>query len=109
MADHITHDPAYNTVDRDDFRSMIEVDRYGTRTDAFDEIISLTRDHHWDPTDPAYIDFDAQPFDLQADMVLPREMIVELHSAVADRLDEGQQIRLANQNARFMLSSILHG
>ena len=28
MADHITHDPIYNTVDRDDFTTMIEVDRY---------------------------------------------------------------------------------
>ena len=29
MADHITHDPIYDTVDRDDFAAMIEVDRYG--------------------------------------------------------------------------------
>jgi hypothetical protein len=36
-------------------------------------------------------------------------MIVELHCSVADKLDEGQKIRMANQNARFMLSSILHG
>jgi hypothetical protein len=35
--------------------------------------------------------------------------VVELHSAVADKLDERQKIRLANQNARFFLSSILHG
>ena len=82
MADHITYDPAYNTVDRDDFRSMIEVDRYGTRTDAFDEIISLTRDHHWDPTDPAYIDFDARPFDLANEMIMPRDFIIELQCAV---------------------------
>ena len=109
MANHITRDPIYNAVAPDDFLSMIEVPRYADRTDAFDAIISATADHFWDPNDPRYIDFDAQPFDLQADMVLPREMIVELHSAVADRLDEGQQIRLANQNARFMLSSILHG
>jgi hypothetical protein len=109
MTDHITHDPAYNTVDRDDFRSMIEVDRYGTRTDAFDEIISLTRDHHWDPTDPAYIDFDAQPFDLENEMIMPRDFIIELQCAVADRLDERQQIRLANESVRFSLSSILHG
>jgi hypothetical protein len=109
MANHITRDPIYNAVPSDDFLSMIEVPRYADRTDAFDSIISATADHFWDPNDPRYIDFDAQPFDLASDMLLPREMIVELHSAVADRLDEGQQIRLANQNARFMISSILHG
>jgi len=109
MADHITHDPAYNTVDRDDFFSMIEVDRYGERCDAFDEIITLTRDHHWDPLDPSYIDFDAQPFDLAEQMVMPRDFIVELNCAVADKLDERQQIALANESVRFSLSSILHG
>jgi rubrerythrin len=109
MADHITYDPAYNTVDRDDFRSMIEVDRYGTRTDAFDEIISLTRDHHWDPNDPAYVDFDAQPLDVQSELIMPRDFIIELQCAVADKLDERQQIQLANESVRFSLSSILHG
>jgi len=109
MADHITYDPAYNTVDRDDFHSMIEVDRYGSRCDAFDEIISLTRDHHWDPLDPGYIDFDAQPFDLDKEMIMPRDFVIELNCAVADRLDERQQIQLANESVRFSLSSILHG
>ncbi|HEY8121696.1 MAG TPA: ferritin-like domain-containing protein [Myxococcota bacterium] len=106
---HITHDPAYNTVDRDDFRSMIEPSRYGTRCDAFDEIISATRDHHWDPTDPVYIDFDAEPFDVTTRLIMPREFTVELNCAVAERLDEGQQIRLANESTRFSISSILHG
>ena len=35
MADHITHDPIYDTVDRDAFASMIEVDRYAQRSGAF--------------------------------------------------------------------------
>jgi rubrerythrin len=109
MADHITHDPAYNTVDRDDFMSMIEVDRYGTRCDAFDEIISLTRDHHWDPGDPAYIDFDADPLDVAEDMIMPADFVIELQCAVKDRLDERQRIQLANESVRFSLSSILHG
>jgi rubrerythrin len=109
MADHITHDPAYNTVDRDDFMSMIEVDRYGTRCDAFDEIISLTRDHHWDPSDPAYIDFDADPLDVAEDMIMPADFVIELQCAVKDRLDERQRIQLANESVRFSLSSILHG
>jgi rubrerythrin len=109
MADHITYDPAYNTVDRDDFLSMIEVDRYADRCTAFDEIISLTRDHHWDPNDPAYVDFDAQPLDVEAELIMPRDFIIELQCAVADKLDERQQIQLANESVRFSLSSILHG
>ncbi len=108
MADHITHDPIYNTVDRDDFAALIAVDRYGERTDAFDKIIASTQDHFWDPTDPAYLDF-SQPFDLDGQTLVPRSMVIELNSAVADKLDAGQQIRLANESTRFMLSSILHG
>ena len=38
----INYDPIYNTVDRDDFMSMIEVDRYADRADAFDSIQSFT-------------------------------------------------------------------
>ena len=108
MTAHITHDPIYNTLDRDDFAAMIEVDRYADRADAFDSIISATVDHFWDPSDPAYVDFQ-QDFDLTKETVLPREMIAELNCAVADKLDEGQQIKLGNESARFMLSSILHG
>ena len=104
----ITHDPIYNTVDRDDFDALIEVDRYADRSDAFDSIISATVDHFWDPQDKRYVDFD-QPFDLAQDTIMPRDFAPELHSAVADRLDEGQKIRLANQNTRFIMSSILHG
>jgi hypothetical protein len=109
VPDHITHDAIYDTLDRDDFLAMIEVERYGARSAAFDGIISATVDHFWDPGDPRYIDYDAHPIDLAEETILPREMVVELHCAVADKLDEGQKIRLANQNARFFLSSILHG
>jgi hypothetical protein len=109
MADHITHDKVYDTVDRDDFMKMIEVDRYGARSDAFDQIIALTRDHHWDPNDPAYVDYDATPFDVTQETIMPRDFTVELNCAVADRLDEGQQIKLANEVTRFTMSSILHG
>ena len=35
---------------------LIEVDRYGDRSTAFDAIISATEDHFWDPNDPAYTD-----------------------------------------------------
>ena len=44
MSSQITYDPAYNTVGRDDFKSLIEVDRYGDRSTAFDAIISATED-----------------------------------------------------------------
>ena len=108
MANHITHDPIYNTVDRDAFMTMIEVDRYADRTTAFDSIISATVDHFWDPMDPRYMDFD-QDFDKSEQTILPREFFVELQCSVKDKLDEGQQIKLANESARFMLSSILHG
>ncbi len=108
MSDHITHDEIYDTVDRDDFDAMIEVDRYARRTGAFDEIIAATEDHFWDPLDPAYIDF-TQPFDTQNETIMPRDFTIELNCAVKDRLDEGQQIALANEVTRFSLSQILHG
>lgn len=105
----INYDPIYNTVDRDDFDSLIDVDRYADRTDAFDAIISATEDHFWDPTDPRYVDFEKEPFDLREQTIMPREFCIELQTSVADKLDEEQKTRLANQNTRFVLSSILHG
>ena len=88
MSEHITRDPIYNTVHRDDFSAMLEVDRYGTRTDAFDGIISATHDHFWDPMDTTYLDFNS-PFDTAKEYIMPPETIPELQSAVADKLDEG--------------------
>jgi len=108
MADQLTTHPIYNAVHRDDFSAMIEVGRYATRTDAFDEIIGATVDHFWDPNDPAYIDY-SPDFDLERTNLMPLEMCVELGSAVADRLDDGQKLCLANESSRFFLSSILHG
>ncbi|MBW2383197.1 MAG: ferritin-like domain-containing protein [Deltaproteobacteria bacterium] len=105
----INYDPIYNTVDRDDFESLVEVDRYADRTDAFDAIISATEEHFWNPLDPRYVDFEAEPFDLAEQTIMPREFCIELQTAVADELDEAQKIRLANQSTRFVLSSILHG
>jgi len=109
MADHITHDPIYNTIDRDNFMSLIEVDRYADRADAFDSIISATVDHFWDPTDARYLDYDVDPLDVDEQLIMPRDFTVELNCAVAEKLDERQQIQLANESTRFMLSSILHG
>jgi hypothetical protein len=109
MASDITHDPIYNTVGRDDFRSMLEVGRYGERTDAFDGIIAATHDHFWDPVDPAYVDFAAHPMNLVEETIMPMDFSIELNCAVADRLDEGQKIRLSNEVTRWSLSSLLHG
>ncbi|MBL4667426.1 MAG: ferritin-like domain-containing protein [Sneathiella sp.] len=108
MSDQITQDPIYNAVAPDDFAAMLDPNRYSARTDAFDKIISATHDHFWDPLDPAYLDF-SSPFDLEKELLMPKETIPELHSAVADRLDEGQLIKLANESVRWSLSGILHG
>jgi len=108
MTDSIQHDPIYDTVAPSDFQAMIEVDRYGARTGAFDQIIAATNDHFWDPMDPIYLDFQ-KPFDLHEQTVLPRDFIIELNCAVADKLDEKQKIDLANASARWTLSALLHG
>lgn len=108
MAQHITHDPIYNAVKPDDFTSMLDVNRYSTRTDAFDAIISATHDHFWDPLDEAYLDYSI-PFDTETQLIMPRETIPELQSAVVDKLDERQQIMLGNQSVRWGISGILHG
>lgn len=105
---NITKDPAYDAVDPTDFGSMMEPARYSARSTAFDKIISATHDHFWDPLDPAYIDFSA-PFDLTREYLMPPHMNIDLQTAVGDRLDEGQKIRLVNESARWSLSSILHG
>ena len=77
MAQQITYDKAYDTVAPEDFPAMLEVPRYGRRTDAFDSIISATHDHFWDPLDKNYIDFD-QPFDMATTPIMPLDTVVEL-------------------------------
>jgi hypothetical protein len=109
MVKQITKDEAYNTVSPDDFEALLEVERYGERTDAFDKIISATHDHFWDPLDKKYIDFD-DDFDMDSQMILPEEMLASLRTNyVRERLDEKQRIQLGNEVARWMISSILHG
>ena len=68
----ITKDNAYDAVAPDDFPAMLEVDRYGKRSTAFDKIISATHDHFWDPLDKKYIDF-TEPFDTKTNQILPNE------------------------------------
>ncbi|UYN95995.1 MAG: ferritin-like domain-containing protein [Enhydrobacter sp.] len=108
MAQQITYDKAYDAVAPEDFPAMLEVPRYGRRTDAFDAIISATHDHFWDPLDKSYIDFD-QSFDMTTTPIMPEETVIELRSAVADRLDEGQKIQLSNDVTHWSISNLLHG
>ncbi|MDE2465822.1 MAG: ferritin-like domain-containing protein [Alphaproteobacteria bacterium] len=106
--DNITKDPAYNAVDPSDFPAMLEVERYGARTTAFDKIISATHHHFWDPLDTKYIDF-SRPFDLERDYLVNPQANTDLRTAIGDRLDEKGKIKLVNLDVLWSLSSILHG
>ncbi len=105
---NITKDPAYDAADPDDFATMMEVERYGKRSTAFDKIISATHDHFWDPLDKKYIDFTA-PFDTAGEYLMPPHMNVELAIGIGDSLTEAQRIALVNRSVHWSLSSILHG
>ena len=104
----ITKDAAYDAVAPDDFPAMMDVERYGRRSTAFDKIISATHDHFWDPLDTKYIDFN-QPFDMETTPIVPLDQVMELHTPIADRLTDAQKIQFANDTTRWSLSSILHG
>jgi len=104
----ITKDEAYDAVRPDDFPAMMEVERYGRRSTAFDKIISATHDHFWDPLDKKYIDFDS-PFDVDNVQILPDEMFPFLLTKLGEALTPKQKVLYANQSARWSLSSILHG
>ncbi|WP_411288605.1 ferritin-like domain-containing protein [Phenylobacterium sp.] len=107
---NITKDIIYDAVAPDDFESMLELDRYGARSTAFDKIISATHDHFWDPLDKKYIDFD-EPFDMENEMLLPEEMIVSLSTDyVSNHLSDWKtRVRFVNQSTLRTFSSILHG
>jgi len=100
-------DPAYQTVAPDDFPAMLEPARYARRTPHFEEIIARTEEHFWNPEDRDYINFD-QPWPA-GEPLLPLSFIVESHTAVWDRLDEGQRVAFANETARWLASNLLHG
>src|SRR5215470_8976676 len=100
-------DPAYQTVARDDFQAMIEPTRYAQRSALFEEIIARTEEHFWNPEDPDYVDF-STPLPPDATIV-PEWFVLESNTAVWDRLDAGQRVRLINESARWSLSNILHG
>ena len=105
---NITVDAAYEAVAPDDFPAMMEVDRYGERSTAFDKIISATHDHFWDPQDKKYVDFSA-PFDMENEYLVDPDLFADLKTAVGDKLDEKQKIKLVNLDTQWSLSSILHG
>src|ERR1700677_4691709 len=76
---NITKDVMYEAVSPDDFESMLDLDRYGNRSTAFDKIISATHDHFWDPLDKKYIDFD-EPFDMENEALLPEDLVPALQT-----------------------------
>jgi hypothetical protein len=111
MADgNITKDILYDAVAPDDFESMLELDRYGARSTAFDKIISATHDHFWDPLDPKYIDFTGD-WDMENDALLPDDQVVSLGVPyVREHLEKtGQKAKFINEMALWQFSSILHG
>ncbi|MGH6869871.1 MAG: ferritin-like domain-containing protein [Rhizomicrobium sp.] len=105
---HITKDAAYDAAAPDDFPAMLDVERYGRRTTAFDKIISATHDHFWDPLDKKYIDFN-QPFDLTTQKILPDRFFPIFHTRIGETMTDAQKIKFANQSTRWQLSAILHG
>jgi len=108
IMDNITKDAAYNAVDPSDFPAMLDVDRYGQRSIAFDRIISATHDHSWHPLETKYIDFSA-PFDMESEYLVNPELNGDLKTAIADKLDEKGKIKLVNLDTWWSFSSILHG
>jgi hypothetical protein len=111
MADgNITKDVMYGAVAPDDFESMLELDRYGQRSTAFDKIISATHDHFWDPLDPKYIDFD-EPFDLENEALMPEDQVGFFRLGYVDESlkDPKQRIAFINHLQLRNFSSILHG
>jgi hypothetical protein len=111
MADgNITKDIMYEAVAPDDFESMLELDRYGARSTAFDKIISATHDHFWDPLDKKYIDFD-EPFDIETEAMVPEEHVISLKVPYVRQTLEasGRKVRFINEMQRWNFSSILHG
>jgi hypothetical protein len=104
----ITKDNAYDAVAPDDFPAMLDVERYGNRSTAFDKIISATHDHFWDPLDKKYIDF-ATPYDLSAELIMPERFYPIFHTRIGEKMSAQQKIDFASQATRWQLSAILHG
>ena len=107
---NITKDAMYGAVAPDDFESMLQLDRYGARSDAFDKIIAATHDHFWDPLDKKYIDFDS-PWDMENEPLMPEELtpILRLPYVAETLTDPKEKVRFINNGQLGNFSSILHG
>jgi len=107
---NITKDLIYEAVSPDDFESMLHLDRYNSRSTAFDKIISATHDHFWDPLDKKYIDFD-EPWDMDNDPLVPEDLVVALQTEyVSNHLsDPSLRAQFINKSLLRSFSSILHG
>jgi hypothetical protein len=107
---NITKDAMYDAVAPDDFESMLTLDRYAARTDAFDKIISATHDHFWDPLDKKYIDFD-EPWDMLNQPLVPEELNIAIQTDyVSNHLkDPALRAQFINKSLLRSFSSILHG
>jgi hypothetical protein len=104
----ITKDNAYDAVAPDDFPAMLDVERYGRRSTAFDKIISATHDHFWDPLDKKYIDF-SEPFDPETHQILPDEFFPIFKTHIGEKMSAAQKLKFASQSTRWQISGILHG
>ncbi|MDO8380872.1 ferritin-like domain-containing protein [Phenylobacterium sp.] len=107
---NITKDMIYEAVAPDDFEAMLDLDRYGARSTAFDKIISATHDHFWDPLDTKYIDFSA-PWDMENDALMPEELSAALQTDyVKEKLNTpALRAQFLNKSLLYSFSSILHG
>jgi hypothetical protein len=111
MADgNITKDSMYDAVAPDDFEALLNLDRYGERTSAFDKIISATHDHFWDPLDKKYIDFD-EPWDMMNEPLVPETLNIAIQTDyVSNHLkDPSLRAQFINKSLLRSFSSILHG
>ncbi|HSM95946.1 MAG TPA: ferritin-like domain-containing protein [Rhizomicrobium sp.] len=104
----ITKDNAYDAAAPDDFPAMLDTERYGRRSTAFDKIISATHDHFWDPLDKRYIDFEAR-FDMTKETILPEEFFAVFHTRIGEAMTREQKVKFANEAARWQISALLHG
>jgi Long-chain fatty aldehyde decarbonylase len=108
----ITKDEVYDAVAPTDFAAMLDIDRHMNRSSAFDKIISATHDHFWDPLDKKYIDFDAEPWDLDTQDMMPDELVPAMQTQyVQDHFADKprERTRFKNEMVRWQLSAILHG
>ncbi|MDE2463649.1 MAG: ferritin-like domain-containing protein, partial [Alphaproteobacteria bacterium] len=104
----ITKDAAYDAVDPKDFPAMMDVERYGRRSTAFDKIISATHDHFWDPLDKKYIDF-SEPFDQSQRTLFPEEFFPIFATKLGDTMGAEKRLLFARESSRWQISAILHG